>query len=101
MSPWLIGFIRREAELEQKTFGEAQGFVTDVAKLLPDQCSELRECGGTLRAALAVLRAECRSAGDALDLVDRVGLAVDRQQRRRLGEIYLSLIHISEPTRPY
>jgi hypothetical protein len=27
-------------------------------------------------------------AGDALDLVDRVVLAVDRQQRGRLGQIY-------------
>src|ERR1700688_3738600 len=32
-------------------------------------------------------RWRCRSARDALDLADRVGLAVDRQQRRRLGEV--------------
>src|ERR1700688_4002085 len=32
-------------------------------------------------------RWRCRSARDALDLADRIILAVDRQQRRRLGEV--------------
>ena len=32
-------------------------------------------------------REPSRLVHDALDLADRVGLAVDRQQRRRLGEI--------------
>jgi hypothetical protein len=35
MSPWLIGFILRELELKDKTFGQAQGLATDVANLLP------------------------------------------------------------------
>ena len=35
MSPWLIGFILREADLKNKTFGDAQGLATEVASLLP------------------------------------------------------------------
>jgi hypothetical protein len=35
MSPWLIGFILRELDLKDKTFGQAQGLATDVANLLP------------------------------------------------------------------
>jgi len=35
MSPWLIGFILREAELENKTFGQAQGLAKDVVNLIP------------------------------------------------------------------
>jgi len=35
MTPWLIGFILRELEMKDKTFGEAQGLATDVANLLP------------------------------------------------------------------
>jgi hypothetical protein len=35
MSPWLIGFILREAELKNKTFGDMQGLATEVANLLP------------------------------------------------------------------
>lgn len=35
MSPWLIGFILREADLKNRTFGEAQGLATEVAHFLP------------------------------------------------------------------
>ena len=35
VSPWLIGFILREADLKNKTFGDAQGLATEVASLLP------------------------------------------------------------------
>jgi len=35
MSPWLIGFILRELELKNKTFGEVHALATDVAHQLP------------------------------------------------------------------
>jgi hypothetical protein len=35
ISPWLIGFILRELELKNKTFGDAQGLASDVARQLP------------------------------------------------------------------
>jgi hypothetical protein len=35
MTPWLIGFILRELDLENKTLGQVAGLAADVVKSLP------------------------------------------------------------------
>ena len=43
----------------------------------------------------------CANTNSTLHLIEPLGFDIDEKSLRRAGLDYLSLIHISEPTRPY